>query len=66
MIIGNNKCICSDCRFYTCGKQHPNPNAYDLHYCEKKKKAIIQHNGNLYHFKGQWIIPCNGYLYEEK
>ena len=64
MIIHDNKCPCFDCRFYAHGKQHPN--SYDSHYCEKKKKAIRQHNGNLYHYKGQWILPCNGYSYEEK
>lgn len=57
MII-KNKCPCEGCKFYTYGKQHPNPNAYDEHYCEKKEKSIIQHSGNGYHYAGQWVIPC--------
>ena len=62
MIITNNyECPCKDCKFYVHGKKHPNPNAYDEHYCEKKQKAIRRHNGNSFHYKNQWILPCDGY-----
>ena len=51
-------CPCENCRYYTYGKQHPNPNAYDEHYCERLHKPINQHRGNTHHYSGQWIIPC--------
>lgn len=51
-------CPCENCKYYVYGKRHPNPNAYDEHYCERLHKAIYQHRGNAYHYSGQWIIPC--------
>ena len=52
------ECPCENCKYYVKYKQHPNPNAIDLHYCERKKQAIIRHRGNAYHYNGQWLIPC--------
>lgn len=67
-MIVKNECPCEDCKFYTYGKEHPNPNAYDEHYCERLHKPICQHRGNAYHRSGQWIIPCGYYqnLFESK
>lgn len=59
-------CPCKTCVYYTNGKQHPNPNAFDEHYCEKKQKAIVRHKGNSFHFAGQWILPCDYHLYIER
>lgn len=53
-----NDCPCENCKFYIYGKQHSNLNAFDLHYCKRWKKSIVQHNGNTYHTLGTWIIPC--------
>ena len=53
-----DNCPCENCKFYTCGKQHSNPNAFDLHYCKKRKRPIVQHTGNVFHSSGTWIIPC--------
>lgn len=62
-----NDCPCEKCRFYINGKRHSNL-AYDLHYCERKHRAIYQHRGNAYHRAGVWIIPCGKdmYLFETK
>lgn len=62
--MGKNEIICETCVYYTYGKDHGN--CIDLHYCEKKQKAIYQHKGNAFHTAGQWIIPCNRYLYIKK
>lgn len=59
MIIRNkNDCPCKSCVFYEMGKTHPNPNAYDLHYCNRLHRGIVQHKGNAFHSSGTWIIPC--------
>lgn len=66
MIVFKNECPCRNCVHYIKGKQHPNPNAYDLHYCEVKQKPIIQHKGNAIHSNGQWILPCGGKQFRSK
>lgn len=51
-------CSCEKCIYCTKGKQHPNPNAFDMFYCERKQRPILQHSGNMFHIRGQWIFPC--------
>ena len=58
MIRNNDVCPCQNCVFYEFGKQHPNPNAFDLHYCNRLHRGIVQHKGNAFHSPGTWIIPC--------
>ena len=58
MII-RNECPCQNCKHHTEGE-------YDLHFCNKKQRAIYQHHGNAYHRQGQWIIPCNMHSFKKK
>ena len=53
----SGKCPCEGCVYYTYGKQHPNPNSYNLHYCGLKKQAITKSYNAPFHY-GRWIIPC--------
>ena len=58
-IIHNNlECPCKDCAYHTIREYED--------FCKKKQKRIYQHQGNLYHYKGQWILPCGGYSYKRK
>ncbi|MBR4792661.1 MAG: hypothetical protein IK038_03245 [Bacteroidaceae bacterium] len=59
-------CPCTNCIHYTCGKQHPNPCAWDLHYCELRKQSIYKTAHNHVSHPNQWVIPCGGYLYTER
>ena len=56
-----SECPCENCKYYTYGKQHPNPNAYDLHYCELRKQAISKSYNTPFHKYGQWLFPCGNF-----
>ena len=53
-IIHNTECPCKDCGYYDGTADN---------FCKKKQRRIYQHNGNEFHYKGQWILPCGGYSY---
>lgn len=57
-----NKCPCENCKYYVYGKRHSNF-ASDLHFCERKYRAIYQHRGNSFHSACTWIIPCGRDMY---
>ena len=49
MITFKNECPCKNCVYYIKGKQHPNPNAYDLHYCEVKGGETMKTKNQLFY-----------------